>query len=776
MDTGRVLPTVCEERSPRTLVAVVKSLRKEIHARGRGAVAGLLVVLAAGLATGSSPARAAGQCGAWMNQHRSPSERAHSLLHAMDLSDKINMVTGSTGNPTVSYPNYGSAGVVSALPALCVPALVLNDAAAGIGDTQILTTAFPDGVTQAATWDPRLLRELGNVLGAEAFAKGVNVLLGPGANILRDPLNGRGWEYYGEDPYLTGQSVAAIIRGIQENPVVATVKHYLADDQEGTSNNNFGTVSNNVASRTMHEIELPPFEAAVRAGVGAAMCTSEQVNGVYACQDRKYLTQVLGRQFRFPGWVMSDWQAAQSTVASANAGLDMEMPSAQYYGPALQAAVEHGLVSLPTLNGMVYRILVTMFRFGLFDHVPHEGSQAFATNASTQRSTALALQVAEEGTVLLKNAHHVLPLSGPAKRIAVIGSPASPSGATLAEQGYGSGHVPEPGYPVGVVSPLQAIAARAATAGDLVTYTDGSATQEAVLAARAADVPVVFVSDVSSEGFDRPDLTPRAGTCDPVNQTGCTYSSLDQNALVSAVAAANPNTVVVLQNGGPLVMPWLDEVKGVIENWYPGQVDGNAITPILFGDVNPSGHLPETFPRALADGPLRTPAQYPGVNGQVSHSENLLVGYRWYTARHIAPMFPFGFGLSYTTFRFSGLSVTQTASGATVSVTVSNTGTRSGADIAQVYVGDPRVANEPPAQLEGYQRVALGAGQRVRVRIALSQRSFAHWSPAAGRWAVSPGCYTIMVGDSSASATLQASLVRGKARRSCRAARRRPAR
>ncbi len=240
----------------------------------------------------------------------------------------------------------------------------------------------------------------------------------------------------------------------------------------------------------------------------------------------------------------------------------------------------------------------------------------------------MAKRIAEEGTVLLKDKRRVLPLTGPGKRIAVVGSPASPEGATLAEQGYGSAHVPEPGYPPNVVSPLQAISARAAVAGDVVTYTDGSSTRAAAAAARAADVAVVFVSDVSSEGFDRPNMNPRAGTCDLVTQNGCTYSSGDQNAVVAAVAAANPRTIVVLQNGGPLSMPWLAKVRGVLENWYPGQVDGDSLAPILFGDFDPSGHLPETIPRRLSDGPLRTRLQYPGVKGQVDHSERLLVGYR----------------------------------------------------------------------------------------------------------------------------------------------------
>ncbi|HUE26933.1 MAG TPA: glycoside hydrolase family 3 C-terminal domain-containing protein, partial [Solirubrobacteraceae bacterium] len=540
---------------------------------------------------------------------------------------------------------------------------------------------------------------------------------------------------------------------------------------EGTADNNFGTISNNVDRRTMEEIELPAFAATVRAGVGSVMCTSAELNDIYGCQNRQYLTGVLRGQLHFTGWVVSDWQAAQSTAPSANGGMDMEMPSPQYFGPALQSAVQQGKVSVATINTMVRRILFTMFRLGLFDHVPSEGSQAFSANASTPQSISMAQRIAEQGTVLLKDERGALPLTGPGKRIALIGSPAGPTGATLAEQGYGSGHVPEPGYPPNVVSPLQAITARAASAGDAVSYTDGSTTGDAVLAAKAADTAVVFVNDVSSEGYDRTDLNPHEGTCDIVTQNGCSYSSVDQDALVSAVAAANPNTVVVLQNGGPLTMPWLGQVRGVVENWYPGQVDGDAIAPILFGDFDPSGHLPETFPKALADGPLRAPQQYPGVNGQVDHSEGLLLGYRWYTAKRIAPLFPFGFGLSYTSFRFSKLSVASTRSGAVVRFTLANTGRVSGADVAQVYIGDPPATGEPPEQLAGFARVALGAGGRTKVAIPVAERSFAYWRTATGRWTVAPGCYAVMVGDSSASLPLRHTIARGRGGR-CRSAKR----
>ena len=723
---------------------------------------GVLVTLAAvaGFASNSGQARSH-SCTAWMNRRASPARRTDALLNAMTLQDKVDLVTGDTADPKPSYPNYGAAGVIFANSRLCIPDLVLNDAAAGIGDSQIRTTAFPDGVTQASTWNVPLLRRYGVTLGREAFAKGVNVLLGPGIDIVRDPLNGRGWEYYGEDPYLTGRTAAAIVTGIQRNPVVATAKHYAADDQEGTSDNNYGSISNNVDRRTMEEVELPAFRAVVKAGVGAVMCTSEQLNDIYSCQNRRYLTGVLRGQFHFPGWVMSDWDAAQSTAGSANGGMDMEMPSAKYYGSALVRAVKLHRVSMHTLDTMVHRILFTMFRLGLFDRVPPERGQAFQANATTPASIAMAKRIAEQGTVLLRDERHILPLRGPGERIALIGQPASPEGATLAEQGYGSAHVPEPGYPADVVSPLGAIGSRAARAGDAVTYTDGSSTQDAVAAARAADVAVVFVSDVSSEGFDRPDMNAREGTCDPVMQSGCSYSSVNQNALVDAVAAANPRTVVVLQNGGPLAMPWLDRVRGVLENWYPGQVDGDSLAPIMFGDVDPSGHLPETIPRRLSDGPLRTRRQYPGVKGQVDHSERLLVGYRWYDSRHIRPLFPFGFGLSYTSFRFSHLSLSSIRSGVRVRFVLTNTGRRTGADVAQVYVGDPPTTGEPSEQLAGFARISLASGRHRTVRLTVSRRSMSYWRTAAGRWALAAGCYRIMVGDSSSHLPLHGRVSRG---------------
>ncbi len=716
-----------------------------------------VVALVTAVGIGTSNAGAA-SC-LWMDAQQSPAQRTSELLGAMSLSDKIQMVTGEGEfNPTTANP--AAAGNIAANPALCIPALVLNDATAGVGDQQQLTTAFPDSIALASAWDPQLAEQYGAVLGREALAKGVNVMLGPGVDIARNPLNGRNFEYAGEDPYLAGQAATAIIQGIQSQHVIATVKHYALNDQE----TNRMTDSSDASERTMQEVDLPAFDAAVKAGVGSVMCSYNRINSVYACEDPYMLRDVLDNQFGFTGFVMSDWGANHSTAASANAGMDMEMPGGigttpEYYGPALQTAVQDGQVSMATLNGMVHRILYTMFRVGLFDYAPAEGAQAAATPATAPNSISMATDVAEEGTVLLKDTGGALPLTGPGKRIAVIGPAAGEAGATLAAQGYGSGHVPEFFYQPGVVSPLQSITERAAQAGDVVTYADGDATADAVAAAGAADVAVVFVSDAEIEGADRPDLNAHAGTCsflDFASPTSCTYSGLDQNALVSAVAAANPHTIVVIQSGGPIAMPWAGRVQGILENWFPGQVDGDAIAPVLFGDVDPSGRLPVTFPVKLSDDPLQTAAQYPGVTEpgdsvgpHSSYSEGLLVGYRWYDAKNITPLFPFGYGLSYTTFSYSGVTVRRTSAGAAVTFTLTNSGSRAGGEVPQIYVGDPGSVGEPPKQLRGYRRVYLLLGQSTTLTIPLGAMSFAHWDTSSHQWVVSAGTYQVMVGSSS---------------------------
>jgi beta-glucosidase len=665
----------------------------------------------------------------------------------MTIDDKIAMVH----QPDPIWAHYGVAGYIPANPALCIPDLMLNDAGAGVGDMETGTVAFASPIAQASSWDPTLQREFGRRLGWEAWHKGVNVQLAPDVNIARVPMNGRNAEAFGEDPYLAGQTAVAEINGIQENPVIASVKHYALNNNE----QNRMTVSADASDRTIHEIYTPAFKAAVQqAHVGSVMCSYNRINSIYACENPQMLSGILKREFGFDGFVMSDWGGTHSTVQSARAGLDMEMSVAPgtYYGSALKTAVQAGQVPVARLNDMVLRILRPMFRVGIFAHPHAPEPQAFNANVETPGDIALARRMSEEGTVLLKNAGGVLPLQGTGQRIAVIGLAGGPVGSQESYGAGGSSHIPEAGVKQDVVTPFQGIQQRGQADADVVTYTDGSSTAAAVAAASTANVAVVFANDAESEGNDRPSLS--LADAELCTLVGCAPTAVNQDQLIQAVAQANPNTVVVLDTGGPMVMPWLGQVKGVLQAWYPGQEDGNAVASLLFGDVNPSGKLPETFPRALADLPTRTPQQYPGVNNSAgipheTYSEGLLVGYRWYDAKRIAPLFPFGYGLSYTTFKYSKLAVSRAKRGAVASFTLSNTGSRAGAEVAQIYVGDPSAVGEPPRQLKGYRRVQLNAGQSTRVTIALAAPSFAHWDSAKHRWVVSAGSYRVMLGSSS---------------------------
>ena len=666
------------------------------------------------------------------------------------MADKLRMVHGGPSDTG----SRGAAGYVPSNPRLCIPELVLQDAGAGVADQQENTAAFPAPIDQAATWDPSLQRTFGRELGSEAWRKGANVVLAPDVNIDRVPLNGRNYESLGEDPFLAAQTAVAEIKGIQSNPVIAVVKHFAAYSQQ----TNESRISANVSTRTLKEIYLPPFEAAVIQGhVGGVMCSYNLINDIHACQDPGMLTQVLRTQWGFQGFVVSDWLVAvHSTVDSVRAGLDIEMPYADFFGKPLQEAVKSGQVPMARLNQMVLDILTPMFRLGLFDHVPAEGPQLQARNVSTSAHIKTALTLAEEGTVLLKDAGNVLPITQSAKEIAVIGQPASLDGAEGAYGGGGSSHVPSFGL-AHVVAPLSAIRQFATTHHDSVVYNDGRNVASAAATAKSASVAIVFADDAEGETQDEPNLNLRAGDCLFL----CAYSSENQDELIASVASSNAHTIVVLDSGGPVLMPWISTVKGVVEAWYPGQQDGNAIAAILFGTVDPSGKLPETFPAAESQLPTNSVAQFPGIDDQEAYSEGLLVGYRWYDAMHIAPLFPFGYGLSYTSFSLSDLSVRNRSGGAQLNFTVRNDGKRAGAEVAQVYVGDPASTGEPPKQLEGYQKVFLDPGRSTRVTIDVSHRSFAYWSATANSWRVAPGCYSLMVGTSSANISMQAEVAQG---------------
>jgi beta-glucosidase len=710
-------------------------------------LAGLVLAIGVVARGGTISSARAASC-PWMNTSLPPSTRAQMLLNAMSLPQKISMVHQQ-------YPldyRYGAAGWIPAIPSLCIPDLVLNDAGQGVGDGQTGTTAFPAPISQAASWDPSLQYDFGSAVGTEAWEKGIDVWLAPGIETDRVPMNGRNWEYGSEDPYLAGQTAAAIVRGVQSQHVIATVKHYIANSQE----TNRMTVSSDIGERTLQEIYEPQYEAAIEQGhAGSVMCSYNRINSVYSCQNPVTLG-ILDKQFGFKGFVMSDWGATHSTVPSAQAGLDMEMnvTPGTYYGSALQTAVQRGQVPMSILNGMVLRILRAMFWVGVFDHPPAAQPQGYSAPVSTPDHVELARRISEEGTVLLKNEKNVLPITGQGRTIAVIGPAAGQAGAENEYNGQGSGHIPEVGVTPAVVSPQQAITQRAGADGDTVLYADGTSMADAVAAAKAASIALVFVGDSESEGIDRPDLTLRGGTC---TLAGCTSQTVDQNALVSQVAAANPNTVVVLDTGGPVLMPWLSQIKALFEAWYPGQEDGNAIAALLFGDVDPSGRLTETFPAAQKDIPEQTAAQWPGVTEpgdsvgpHAKYSEGLLVGYRWYDARHIAPLFPFGYGLDYTTFRYSRMRLSATRSSprsvASVTFRVTDTGSRKGSDVPQLYVGDPASTGEPPWQLKDSDRVTLAPGRSARVTLSLDSRALSWWDTRIHDWAVSKGCYTIALG------------------------------
>src|SRR5579875_995196 len=412
----------------------------------------------------------------------------------------------------------------------------------------------------------------------------------------------------------------------------------------------------------------------------------------------------------------------------------MDMPGNDgYYGSALASAVSSGSVSTATLNAAVSSVLTEEFAFGLFDEPP-TGSPAQTATSTTDQNDAL--QIAEEGTVLLKNSSGVLPLTSADKSVAVIGSDASGSALTA---GGGSAGVTSSG----TVTPLQGITA-AAPSGVTVSYNDGSSDSSAASLAASSSVAVVFVSNFESEGSDLSSID---------------LSSAD-NSLIAAVAAANPHTIVVLNTGSAVTMPWLPEVAGVMEAWYPGQEDGTAVASLLFGSTDPSGHLPVTFPASLSQVPASTPQQWPGENGTVQYSEGVDVGYRWYDSQGLTPLFPFGYGLSYTSFAFSNLKVGSLTAGgaATVSATVKNTGSRAGADVAQLYVTDPAASGEPPRQLEGFARVSLPPGASQTVQFQLTQRNLQYWNSSSNGWAVSTGNYGIEVGDSDASLPLSGTL------------------
>jgi beta-glucosidase len=697
----------------------------------------------------------------------SPDRRAAALVDQMTLDEKISLVHGiavcqfTPGNFPGSERTLKGAGFIPGIPRLGIPDINYTDAGAGVTNCGARpngrSTMLPSPLARASSWNPAATYEAGALIGKEARVQGFTGLLGGVSELIREPRWGRSFETLGEDPVLNGTLVASELRGVQSQKVVATIKHYAANNQETGRQQH----SVEIDERTLRELHVLAYEIAVPASqVGSVMCSYNKVNGDYACENDYLINTVLKGDLGFKGQVQSDWGATHSTVRSALAGLDEEEFLSQYFGQALKTAVESGQVPESRLDDMVQRKLRTLIAVGIYDDPPPPpGSIDVSYGAKVTE------RIARQSSVLLKNERRTLPLSRRDRSIAVIGSHADVGVLS----GGGSSQVTPPGGPAvtptcnpegpggshcpvwAPSSPLQAIQADAPQAD--VRFADGTDPAAAAALARSSDVAVVFAHEWRAEGADAqemnlPDLGPPEW---PV--------VVDQEALIRTVAAANRNTVVVLQNGGPLVMPWIGDVRAVLEAWYPGSSGGPAIADVLFGKVNPSGKLTVTFPRQAADTP--TGAAPPTTALSIPYTERLLVGYRWYDAKGIQPLFEFGHGLSYTHYRYSQAQVAGSRHGLRVSFRVTNTGSRSGSEVAQVYAGLPAKAGEPPKRLVGWARVDLRPGETRRATVEIEPKRLAVWDAGAHRWNVVDGRYDVFVGASSRDIRLKgAALVR----------------
>ena len=684
-------------------------------------------------------------------QPASADRRAEQAVAAMTQAEKLNLVFGSFGSLHDDKPyrppaqaRMGSAGYVPGVPRLSLPPLWETDAGLGVAaqrespEPLLERTSLPSGLATAATWNPDLAFSAGAMIGAEARASGFNVMLAGGANLARDPRNGRNFEYAGEDPLLVGTMVAAQVRGVQSNHVLSTVKHWALNAQE---TGRMG-MSAHVADDQARVSDFLAFELAIEgSSPGSVMCAYNRVNGEPACESDYLLNQVLKSDWGYRGFVMSDWGAVHSTVKAAKAGLDQEsawsFDAQPYFGAPLAQAVADGQVSQARLDDMALRIVRSMYASGIVDQPVSPGPIDFQAHAAVSRADA------EEGLVLLKNVGAILPLAQGARRIVVIGGHADTGvmagggSSTVFPVGGNAVPVPRPWeWPGPVVyhrgAPLAAIQARA---GDTVRYVDGSDVSSAAKAAGQADLVVVFATQWAAESQDV-SLTLEHG----------------QDALIAAVAAANPRTVVVLETGGPVLMPWLDKVSAVIEAWYPGTAGGEAIARVLFGEVDPSGRLPITFPAALSQLP------HPALPGEgsaedaafsVDYREGAAVGYKWFDKQGQAPLFAFGHGLSYTRFAYDRLSARVVNGAIKVSFTVGNVGDRRGKAVPQVYVAPTGGGWEAPRRLAGWRKVELAPGEHRRLSIIIEPRLLATFDTAAHGWKVAPGTYDIMLGGSS---------------------------
>lgn len=715
-------------------------------------------------------AQSRGKAQPWMNPKLSPDERASMVVKEMTLDEKISLLHG-TGLPGLApmspeaVHSNGGAGYVVGIPRLGIPAIQMSDAAYGVrgsGENGRYSTALPSNLGSAASWDLQAAWQYGALIGRELRAQGYNMSLGGGVNLTREPRDGRTFEYMGEDPVLAGTMVGARIKGEQAQHVLGDIKHYALNDQESGRD----AVNVNIDQRAARESDLLAFEIGVQeADPAAVMCSYNRVNGDFACENKYLLTDVLKNDWKFKGFVVSDWGATHSAAKASHAGLDHEEPGWIFFDAELKKAVESGEVSQAELDDHVQRIVRSMFATGVID------DPAIKSVVDVEGGFEVAQSIEEAGIVLLKNDSAQLPLdASKVHSIAVIGPHADvgmisgggsaqvdpPGGNAIKPPGKGRTHWMEPvWFPT---SPLKSVRAKAP--GATIQFNSGADPAEAAALAKNADVAIIFAYQWESEGIDLPSLSL------PENQ----------DALIEKVAAANPRTVVVLETGGPVTMPWVNQVNAVVEAWYAGSRGSDAVANVLFGDVNPSGKLPVTFPRSEADLPHPTIVQPPPSSRanwgrgdvwkqiaaglppfQITYDEGVKIGYKWYDAEKKPVLFPFGFGLSYTTFSYSSLRVTP-GKNPRIAFTVTNTGNRGGSEVAEVYASLPASAGEPPKRLVGWSKVQLKSGESKEVAVDVDPKYLSVFNVSQNGWQFVPGEYSFMVGGSSQNLPLKESV------------------
>ena len=730
----------------------------------------------------------------WMQNGLSPDRRTALLLGAMTLDEKMQQIVGAPG-VIPEIPSCYGARHVPGIARLRIPTFRITNGPVGVGQNDCVpvntpnlpraammstasakATALPSAMAVAASFDRAVAAKFGDVIGVESRNRALHVLEGPGLNLARAPQGGRHFEYFGEDPFLTGTMAVAEIRAMQKHGIIAMAKHFVVNDHE----TNRTTENAIVADRVLHELYLLPFEMAVRSGdVASVMCSYNRVNGTHACENAHLLTDILRRQWGFKGYVQSDFFAVKSTVPTLLAGMDHEMPGLAlgpltpwFAAARLRDALDKRQITVANIDTALARRYRQMFRLGIFDRPVRE------TPIDVARNAAIAREIGEQSAVLLKNERGTLPLDARSIRsVALIGQ-AEYATKSVAGCCGGSSDV----IPFATVTPLDGVKQvlaqlkSPATATLTVVADDRANLADAVAAAKAADVALVLAGTIAEEGRDRESIALEKG----------------QDSIIMAVAAANPRTVVVLKDNASALTSWADAVPAVLEAWFPGQEDGAIVARLLFGLATPSGKLPVTFPVRESDLPASTDRRWPGTDTSgarakvaggnsfgsgapttVEYSEGLQIGYRWFDANRIAPRFPFGHGLSYTTFALSNLVVTpRSADGTspiTVRVTVANTGKRRGAEVPQVYVSLPESAGEPPKRLVAFEKVWLEPGQRRTVTMTIDPSAPNHplgvWDEGAQRWRVPDGRYAITVGTSSADAALVDSVTVGASTR-----------